>query len=252
MPRRNDIQKLIRLYNRRLQKLREQEATKGINTSPEILIEIEDLEDKLVGLRAELETASDQPVSALSDDELTREVARLSGDPPAPSSSTQTGGINLSNISGGTFNVGGGIFTAGDVQGDVAGRDKVVENIGGDKVGRDKITGASPGAQPSPQEVLAAALAEWRQAVEATLEAQADLDEDDKESLQRTAAKVEAEAAKGEEVNPDKVSKWFNAMSAMAPDILEVTATTLQNPFAGVGLVLEKINDRIKVERSAQ
>lgn len=31
--------------------------------------------------------------------------------------------------------------------------------------------------------------------------------------------------------------------------ILEVTATTLQSPFKGVGLVLEKINDRIKLER---
>jgi hypothetical protein len=37
----------------------------------------------------------------------------------------------------------------------------------------------------------------------------------------------------------------------MAPDILEVTATTLQNPFKGVGLVLEKINDRIKLGRES-
>jgi hypothetical protein len=36
----------------------------------------------------------------------------------------------------------------------------------------------------------------------------------------------------------------------MAPDIIEVTVKTLQNPFAGVGLVLEKINDRIKLERA--
>ena len=40
---RADIKKLIELDTRRLQKLKEQQALKGINTPPEVLIEIEDV-----------------------------------------------------------------------------------------------------------------------------------------------------------------------------------------------------------------
>ena len=56
---------------------------------------------------------------------------------------------------------------------------------------------------------------------------------------------------KGETANVGKIERLLNTMSSMAPDILEVTATTLQNPFRGVGLVLQKINDRVKLEREA-
>ena len=82
MPRRDDIQTLIALYNRRLQKLREQAALKGISTPPEISLEIEDIEAKLAGFQAELETAPAQSVSSLSDAELAQELPRLSGQPP--------------------------------------------------------------------------------------------------------------------------------------------------------------------------
>ena len=74
MPRRDDIQTLIALYNRRLQKLREQAALKGISTPPEISLEIEDIEAKLAGFQAELETAPAQSVSSLSDAELAQEL----------------------------------------------------------------------------------------------------------------------------------------------------------------------------------
>ncbi len=49
-----DIQKLISTQSRRLQKLKEQNAQKGTNTPPEVLIEIEDIEDELVKLQATL------------------------------------------------------------------------------------------------------------------------------------------------------------------------------------------------------
>jgi hypothetical protein len=70
--------------------------------------------------------------------------------------------------------------------------------------------------------------------------------------LKARAAKVEAEAVKGHQADPGKLERWLNTMSVMAPDILEVTAAILQNPLAGVGLVLQKINDRIKLERQAK
>jgi hypothetical protein len=97
--------------------------------------------------------------------------------------------------------------------------------------------------------VLETALAQWRQEVADLLKKVDDLDEDDKAYVQKTAEKVE-EAARGPEVNPGRLERLLNTMSSMAPDILEVTIATLQNPLAGIGLVLQKINDRIKLERA--
>jgi hypothetical protein len=135
------------LYHRRLQKLREEEALKGINTPPEILIQIEDIEEKLAGFEAELDTASSQPASSLTNDELVRELARLSGDTPAPSSSTQMGGFNLSNISGSTI-------TIGNVDTGI--------KAGGDIVGRDTVTRTTSTGNDSAQAQLLVALAAGR------------------------------------------------------------------------------------------
>jgi len=231
MPRREDIQKLIVLYNRRLQKLREEEALKGINTPPETLIQIEDIEAKLAGLQAELETASSQPASPLTDDDLAQELARLSDDKPAPASSTQMGGFNLSNVSGSTI-------TIGNVSTNVS--------AGGDVVGGDKITTTSTSGD-SAQMQLEAALDQWRQQLQAIINKLDD--KDDREYVEKTANKMVTEAKKGVGADPEKVEGFLDKISNMAPDILEVTTTTLQNPFKGVGLVLEKINNRIKLER---
>jgi formylglycine-generating enzyme required for sulfatase activity len=51
----DDIQKLITEHRRRLQKLRERQAKQGINTPPEVLTEIEDIEAQIDRLRTELE-----------------------------------------------------------------------------------------------------------------------------------------------------------------------------------------------------
>ena len=47
MLQRFEIQELITKHQRRLQKLKEKEATLGINTPAEVLTEIEDIEAKL-------------------------------------------------------------------------------------------------------------------------------------------------------------------------------------------------------------
>jgi hypothetical protein len=44
---RNDTRSLLSYHSRRLQKLKEQKACMGINTPPEVLIEIEDIEAKI-------------------------------------------------------------------------------------------------------------------------------------------------------------------------------------------------------------
>lgn len=45
--------RLLIIYRRRLEKLQEKEALLGINTPPEILVEIEDLQEKIMRLRTE-------------------------------------------------------------------------------------------------------------------------------------------------------------------------------------------------------
>lgn len=54
MSRQDDIKKLIVEHNRRLQKRQEQQARLGVNTPPEILIEIEDIEAEIEKLQTEL------------------------------------------------------------------------------------------------------------------------------------------------------------------------------------------------------
>ncbi|MCB0166776.1 MAG: serine/threonine-protein phosphatase [Anaerolineae bacterium] len=55
MSRKDDIKRLITKYNRRLQKLKEKEASFGLDTPVHILIEIEDIEEKLEKLQTDLE-----------------------------------------------------------------------------------------------------------------------------------------------------------------------------------------------------
>jgi tetratricopeptide (TPR) repeat protein len=54
MSRRDDLQQLIINYGRRLQKLQEQQALMGLDTSPHILIEIEDIQAKMAELQEKL------------------------------------------------------------------------------------------------------------------------------------------------------------------------------------------------------
>ena len=145
---------------------------------------------------------------------------------------TQIGGVNIGGTSGGSFR-------AGDISADV--------KAGGDIVGGDKIVQQAPPDPNSPQAHLDAALAQWRQELQAVIDKLDD--EDDQAYVEKTAAKVVKEAQKGQAADPGKIEGFLQKMGNMAPDILEVTATTLQNPFKGVGLVLHKINDRIKLER---
>ena len=235
MSRRTDIQKLIVNYERRLQILKEKEALTGLNTSPETLIEIEDIETRLDELQAALRTepTSDASSMAMVDDEITQELSRMAAEGTPPGNRTQIGGLNLSGISNSTI-------TIGNISANV--------EAGGDIVAGDKITTMAPIDPSAAQAQLEAALAQWRTELEAIIAA---LDDgDDREYAAKTAAKVMDEARKGETADPVKIEGFFTRLGNMAPDIIEVTATTLRNPFAGVGLVLDKINDRIKLERA--
>ncbi len=58
--RRNDLEKLIHTYERRLQKLKEQQAFRGLDTPPHIMVEIEDIEDQIARLDTELKSLEEQ------------------------------------------------------------------------------------------------------------------------------------------------------------------------------------------------
>lgn len=62
MPRKDDIENLIFKNRRRLQILKEKLASFGINTSPEILIEIQDIETEIEKLQTELERGISGPI----------------------------------------------------------------------------------------------------------------------------------------------------------------------------------------------
>jgi hypothetical protein len=54
MPRQQDLEKELDLWQRRLQKLKEQKARQGINTPPEVLNEIEEIEATIKKLQEDL------------------------------------------------------------------------------------------------------------------------------------------------------------------------------------------------------
>ena len=56
MARKEDVEKLIAKHNRRLQFLKEERATKGVNTPPKTLTEILDIESEIKNLQAEVDS----------------------------------------------------------------------------------------------------------------------------------------------------------------------------------------------------
>jgi hypothetical protein len=67
MSRRDDRRKQIDIHRRRLQKLEEQQAFRGLDTPVHILIEIEDIKAKIEELRAELKALEDGGIEAESE-----------------------------------------------------------------------------------------------------------------------------------------------------------------------------------------
>ena len=61
MSQQNDIKNLIKTYNRRLQKLKEQQAVQGITVDPKIPIEIEDIEVEIEKLQEKLANFESKP-----------------------------------------------------------------------------------------------------------------------------------------------------------------------------------------------
>ena len=56
----------------------------------------------------------------------------------------------------------------------------------------------------------------------------------DKVEIKQTVAKIQEEVAKGEQANPTKLQRWLKTLADVAPDVLDVTLTSLTNPALGV------------------
>lgn len=172
------------------------------------------------------------------------------------------GGIN---ISGGTVSVGGDMV-GGDktVQGDEVQGDKVMgnksvttENIGGDKITVGNITGSKGlaigrGASSTYTETTGVGgeeLAKLFSAMNQRIDARPADPEVDKEELKETVQKIEQEVAKGDAANEGKLERWVKYLNDIAPDIIEVAATTLLNPVAGVTVALKNIIAKAQEEK---
>ena len=70
----------------------------------------------------------------------------------------------------------------------------------------------------------------------------------DKQEIQEQINQIKAEAAKGEEANPNKLERWIRNLAGMAPDIVDVMVASLGGPISGLTAVLHKIAARVKAE----
>jgi hypothetical protein len=164
--------------------------------------------------------------------------------------SIQTGGINVSGVSG-TVTFGGGILSNVTTEGDIIGRDDkqintgggayVGGNIGGDFTGRDKITTTTTttttGASP---ESIAEAFTRLQRALEARPDTM------QKEMARQAVATLKEEAQKGPQADETKVEQGFQVILAMLPDIAEVAIQTFINPIQGLSVAFQKIAQRAK------
>ena len=136
-----------------------------------------------------------------------------------------------------------------------------IDKTGGDvirvsNVGPNAAVAAGRGAQASARtvgsQVLDSDMAKWRSEMERRIDSLSTVSVDDKQDLKQQVAKVEKEAVKADKADPSRLEKLLNTLAVMGPDILDVAVTTISNPLRGIGLVIKKINDRVKIERQAQ
>lgn len=160
--------------------------------------------------------------------------------------------MSQKNTGHGGINISGGNVSAG---GDFVGGDKIVngDEVRGDKItGGDKITvgnmtgntGVAIGRNAQAHVTQGASMQEITNlinAMNAQIDARPDDPNLDKQELKDTVDKIAQEANKGDAANQGKLERWVKYLGDIAPDVLEVAATTLLNPVAGVTVALKNI-----------
>jgi len=69
-----------------------------------------------------------------------------------------------------------------------------------------------------------------------------------KSTVTEQVQKVEQEAGKGEHADAEKIEGWMTVIGRMVPDILEVVASTLASPVAGIATTVKKIAEKAKAQ----
>ena len=130
----------------------------------------------------------------------------------------------------------------GSVGGDLVGGNKTVtQTTGGDIVGGDKITTTTAQAQQLDQ-----AFREIHQKIAA----RPPDPKVDKDEIEDTVKRIEAESRKGEEANTDRLERWLLTLGGMADDIFQVVVATLANPALGLAKAIQLIAQKAKAERA--
>ncbi len=120
--------------------------------------------------------------------------------------------------------------------------------VGGDIVGRDKITTTTTTTGMSAEEFNKIFDNIYKR-IE-TLPPQVDKS-DVRDAVDTIKAEAQKEAVEGGKSDEKIVKLSANAIVNMAPDILEVIATTFANPAAGVATVIRKILEKAKGQAAA-
>lgn len=190
------------------------------------------------------------------------------------------GGFNISGIEGSNITIG-----------DAAAGNIIKDNVGNVVVGDSNVlSGDVTQTSGISAAEMAELMSSWTSEMEAKIDALPDFDDDEKKEVKATVAKIEAETVKiakakeaaaadkpakpegGEaaakiaaakiadapkadapkkEVSTNRLERLINTLVVMAPDIFEVATTTLTNPLGGIGLVLKKISNRVKLEQAS-
>ena len=74
----------------------------------------------------------------------------------------------------------------------------------------------------------------------------------EKQEIRGQVNQIKAEAAQGDQANPNKLERWIQNLFKMAPDIVDVMAASVGGPLSGLTAVVQKIAARVKAESQNQ
>jgi len=139
----------------------------------------------------------------------------------------------------------------------IAATSKKEEKNGGDVItvqgiGSSAAVAAGRGAKASVTntESVSSAVA-WKAQINQVIDSSPDISRAEKEDLKQQVEKISDEIQKGSKAETGRLEKLINTLGIMAPDIFEVIVATLANPLTGIGLVIKKIGDKAKLEKTS-
>jgi hypothetical protein len=93
-------------------------------------------------------------------------------------------------------------------------------------------------------------LAEAFRAIRQQIEARPADPNVEKEEIQDTVKRIEAETRQGDAANPDRLERLLLTLGGMADDIFQVVAATLTSPALGIAKTIQLIAQKAKEERA--